>query len=152
MDKLCVAVCPIGSDGYFNFSACCTHNYREFMGGFADCNHCRPPQCRRLQGKHDPPGIAIDVAEPVFRRELQDGILPGGVPAGEDVIRPLLDHRKEFLDGVVRALQEKKETVYLLADSDAEAYVATALPAQAHQASAQRTALRPSPASSPECR
>src|SRR5262249_48624213 len=30
--KLCVAACPvgaIGSDGYFNFSACYTHNYRE---------------------------------------------------------------------------------------------------------------------------
>src|SRR5262249_40936504 len=37
--KLCVAACPtgaIGSDGHFNFSACYTHNYREFLGGFTD--------------------------------------------------------------------------------------------------------------------
>jgi len=37
--KLCVAACPvgaIGSDGYFNFNACYTHNYREFMGGFSE--------------------------------------------------------------------------------------------------------------------
>src|SRR5215472_8303568 len=37
--KLCVAACPtgaIGTDGHFNFSACYTHNYREFMGGFND--------------------------------------------------------------------------------------------------------------------
>jgi epoxyqueuosine reductase QueG len=37
--KLCVAACPvgaIGSDGHFNFSACYTHNYREFLGGFSD--------------------------------------------------------------------------------------------------------------------
>jgi len=37
--KLCVAACPtgaIGSDGNFDFSACYTHNYREFMGGFND--------------------------------------------------------------------------------------------------------------------
>ncbi len=37
--KLCVAACPVGAiapDGYFNFSACFTHNYREFMGGFTD--------------------------------------------------------------------------------------------------------------------
>src|SRR5499433_3103546 len=37
--KLCVSACPvgaIGSDGTFNFSACYTHNYREFMGGFTD--------------------------------------------------------------------------------------------------------------------
>ena len=37
--KLCVAACPTGaiaSDGHFNFSACYTHNYREFLGGFTD--------------------------------------------------------------------------------------------------------------------
>jgi formate hydrogenlyase subunit 6/NADH:ubiquinone oxidoreductase subunit I len=37
--KLCVAACPVGAiggDGAFNFSSCYTHNYREFMGGFAD--------------------------------------------------------------------------------------------------------------------
>lgn len=37
--KLCVTACPTGaiaSDGHFNFSACYTHNYREFMGGFGD--------------------------------------------------------------------------------------------------------------------
>src|SRR5207248_9980373 len=38
--KLCVSACPvgaIGADGSFNFSACYTHNYREFMGGFTGC-------------------------------------------------------------------------------------------------------------------
>jgi ferredoxin len=37
--KLCVAACPTGAihpDGQFDFSACYTHNYREFMGGFGD--------------------------------------------------------------------------------------------------------------------
>src|SRR5713226_1787932 len=37
--KLCVAACPVGAispDGRFNFSACYTHNYREFLGGFTD--------------------------------------------------------------------------------------------------------------------
>src|SRR3974390_2923634 len=37
--KLCVAACPvgaIGADGHFDFSACYTHNYREFLGGFGD--------------------------------------------------------------------------------------------------------------------
>lgn len=37
--KLCVGACPtgaIGMDGHFDFSACYTHNYREFMGGFSD--------------------------------------------------------------------------------------------------------------------
>lgn len=37
--KLCVAACPVGAiapDGAFAFSACYTHNYREFMSGFGD--------------------------------------------------------------------------------------------------------------------
>src|SRR5262245_66220247 len=37
--KLCVATCPVGAigpEGSFNFSSCFTHNYREFLGGFAD--------------------------------------------------------------------------------------------------------------------
>jgi ferredoxin len=37
--KLCVSACPvgaIGAKGSFNFSACYTHNYREFLGGFGD--------------------------------------------------------------------------------------------------------------------
>lgn len=37
--KLCVAACPVGAispNGDFNFSACYTHNYREFLGGFTD--------------------------------------------------------------------------------------------------------------------
>src|SRR5690349_18114457 len=37
--KLCAAACPVGAispEGDFNFSACYTHNYREFMGGFTD--------------------------------------------------------------------------------------------------------------------
>jgi len=41
--KLCVAACPVGAigpDGYFDFSACATHNYREFMGGFIDWVDC----------------------------------------------------------------------------------------------------------------
>ena len=65
--KLCVAACPTGAinpDGRFDFSACYTHNYREFLGGFGDwveqvveskdaptteraCPSRRPPGCGR---------------------------------------------------------------------------------------------------------
>ena len=34
-----VAACPVGANGAndnFSFSACATHNYREFLGGFTD--------------------------------------------------------------------------------------------------------------------
>ena len=83
--KLCVAACPvgaIGADGAFNFSACYTHNYREFMGGFTDWveqiggelerQRLSPTGWRRRVGFH--------VAEPVLRRQLQGGLLHVGVP------------------------------------------------------------------------
>lgn len=40
--RLCVSACPVGAiapDGHFNFFACYTHNYREFMSGFTDWGH-----------------------------------------------------------------------------------------------------------------
>ena len=49
-------------------------------------------------------------------------------PAGEDVIAPFLTERKQYLDDVVRPLQRKAETVYVIPGSDAEAYVSRRFP------------------------
>ena len=49
-------------------------------------------------------------------------------PAGEDVIAPFLTNRKQFLDDVVRPLQNKPETVYVVPNSDAEEFVARRFP------------------------
>ena len=43
-------------------------------------------------------------------------------PAGEDVIGPYLDDRKGFMDLVLKPLQEKKETLYVLPNSAAKAH------------------------------
>jgi hypothetical protein len=43
-------------------------------------------------------------------------------PAGEDVIEPYLDNRKGFMDLVLKPLQEKKETLYVLPNSEAKAH------------------------------
>ncbi len=51
-------------------------------------------------------------------------------PAGEDVIRPFLDDRAGFLNEVVRPLQDKEETIYVVAGSDAEAHVHKRFPAK----------------------
>jgi epoxyqueuosine reductase QueG len=126
--KLCVAACPvgaIGADGMFNFSACYTHNYREFMGGFADW-------AENIADSHD----GLD-----YRRRVKDsesvsmwqslGFGPNYkaaycmavCPAGEDVIGPYLASKKDFTDEVVRPLQARKEPVYVVHGSDAEAHV-----------------------------
>src|SRR6185369_546082 len=49
-------------------------------------------------------------------------------PAGEDVIGPFLTNRKTYLQDVVKPLQEKEETVYVVPDSDAEEHVERRFP------------------------
>ena len=62
-------------------------------------------------------------------------------PAGEDVIAPFLDDRGGFVGEFVKPLQQKEETVYVVADSDAEAHVSRAFP---HKTPKRVTGLRPS--------
>ena len=131
--KLCVAACPTGaiaSDGQFNFSACYTHNDREFMGGFSD-----------WVGKIADSGSATEYRKKVsgaetvsmwqslsFGANYKAAYCMAVRPAGEDVIAPFLTDRKKFLDAVVRPLQNKPETVYVVPKSDAEEYVARRFP------------------------
>ncbi len=131
--KLCVAACPVGAiapDGYFNFSACYTHNYREFMGGFTSWVE----------------GIAESGSAKGYRRRFTDSesasmwqSLSFGAnykaaycmavcPAGEDVIGPFLESRKTYLDDILKPLQNKEETVYVVRDSDAETHVSKRFP------------------------
>lgn len=131
--KLCVAACPTGAianDGQFNFAACYTHNYREFLGGFTDW-------VEEIADSKD----AVD-----YRRRVTDAesasmwqTLSFGAnykaayclavcPAGEEVIGPYLTNKPGHLQATVRPLQEKEETVYVVRGSDAEAYVARRFP------------------------
>ncbi len=126
--KLCVAACPtgaIGPDGHFNFAACYTHNYREFMGGFTDW-------VERIAGSRNAREYRskVDDAETVsmwqslsFGPNYKAAYCLAVCPAGEDVIGPFLKDRRQYLQDVVRPLQEKEETIYVTAGSDAEAYV-----------------------------
>jgi len=131
--KLCVAACPvgaIGADGYFDFSACSTHNYREFMTGFED-----------YVGKVADSSSAADLRENVPLAEtvsMWQSLSYGAnykaayclsvCPAGEDVIGPFLEDRKGFQDRILRPLQQKAEPVYVVSGSDAEEHVSRRFP------------------------
>ena len=131
--KLCVAACPtgaIGSDGNFNFSACYTHNYREFMGGFNDWVETIAQSTSALDYRKK-----VSSAETVsmwqslsFGANYKAAYCMSVCPAGEDVIAPFLTDRKEFLKDVVKPLQDKLETIYVVQGSDAEDYVAHRFP------------------------
>src|SRR5262245_16760253 len=49
-------------------------------------------------------------------------------PAGDDVLAPFLTDRPQYLKDIVRPLQDKEETVYVVPKSDAEDYVARRFP------------------------
>ena len=131
--KLCVAACPVGAispDGHFNLNSCITHNYREFMGGFTDWVETIADSKNALE----------------YRRKVSDAetvsmwqSLTGGAnykaaycmavcPAGEDVIGPFLESRKEHLETVLKPLQTKEETLYVVAGTDAESYATKRYP------------------------
>ncbi|MGW0840640.1 hypothetical protein ACWD26_10825 [Streptomyces sp. NPDC002787] len=120
----------IASDGHFNFSACYTHNYREFMGGFGDWAE----QVAESRNAHDYRSRVSDSESASMWQSLSFGASYKAAycmsvcPAGEDVIGPWLDDRKAHLTQVVRPLMDKEETVYVVPGSDAEQHVADRFP------------------------
>ncbi len=131
--KLCVAACPvgaIGADGYFNFSACVTHNYREFMSGFGDwVETIADSRDRRDYRSRVPQSETASMWQSLsFGANYKAAYCVAVCPAGEDVIGPFLADRKGFLEGVVGPLQDKAEPVYVVPGSDAETHVAKRFP------------------------
>src|SRR3954454_3133844 len=131
--KLCVAACPVGAisnEGDFNFSACYTHNYREFMGGFTDWVE----QVAESRNARDYRSRVSDAESASLWQSLSYGANYKAAyclsvcPAGEDVIGPYLTDRKAHLNEVVRPLQEKEETIYVTKNSHAEVSVAKRFP------------------------
>ena len=110
--------------------SCYTHNYREFMGGFGDfVEHVADA------------GSGLDLRKKVTRQETvsvwqslafgpnyKAAYCLSVCPAGEDVIGPLKADRKGFLNEIVKPLQEKEETIYVVPKSDAEDHVKKRFP------------------------
>src|SRR5262249_3515513 len=131
--KLCAAACPVGAiapDGYFNFSACYTHNYREFLGGFTNWAE----QVADSKNALDYRKKVADAESASLWQSLSYGAnykaayCMAVCPAGEEVIGPYLTDKSAHLRETVRPLQEKAETVYVVPGSDAEAHVQRRFP------------------------
>ncbi len=123
--KLCVAACPVGAikkNGDFDFVACSVHNYREFMGGFTDW-------AQTIADSQDAADFRSRVSDSEnasmwqslsFKANYKAAYCLAVCPAGEDVIEPYLDDRKGFMDLVLKPLQQKVETLYVLPNSAAK--------------------------------
>lgn len=131
--KLCSAACPtgaIGPDGFFNPINCLTHSYRELIGGFTDWVENVADSKNRTEYRH-----RISDAETVsLWQSLAYGPCYKSVyclavcPAGDEVIPQYLADKKKFLETVVKPLQQRTETVYVLPGSDAESHVQRMFP------------------------
>ncbi len=144
--KLCVAACPVGAikpDGGFDASACMTHNYREFLHGFTDW-------VERVADSHDAKDYRKRVTDQEsvsmwqslsFGANYKAAYCLSVCPAGEDVLAPFLDDRPAFLSGIVKPLQQKHETIYVVPGSDADDYVTQTFP---HKTKRHVNGVRPS--------
>ena len=131
--KLCVAACPVGAiapTGEFDFSACYTHNYREFMGGFTDWvgTIAESGSRREYEAKVSPAESASMWQSLAFGPNYKAAYCMSVCPAGEDVIGQFLHSRKDFVADIVKPLQKKEESIYVMPDSDAEDYVRKRFP------------------------
>jgi len=126
--KLCVAACPvgaIGADGAFNFSACYTHNYQEFMGGFANwvetiADSRNGKDYRRKVKESETISKWQSLA---YGPNYKAAYCMAVCPAGEDLISSYQANKKQHLVEVVKPLQQKLEPIYVIPGSDAEAFV-----------------------------
>ena len=131
--KLCVAACPVGAiapDGHFDFSACLTHNYREFLGGFGDWVETIADSDDALDYRRrvEDSETASMWQSLSFGANYKAAYCMAACPAGDDVIGPFLSDRNAFLGEVVEPLRAKEEPVYVIPGSDAEAYVSKRFP------------------------
>lgn len=125
--KLCVAACPVGaikSDGHFDVSACMTHNYREFLGGFVDWvkTVTDSPTAAAYQDRVDDRETLSMWQSLAYGPNYKAAYCLAVCPAGEDVLGGFLDRRPAHIKGVLKPLQEKIEPLYVVRGSDAAAH------------------------------
>jgi hypothetical protein len=128
-----VAACPTGAispDGHFNFAACYTHNYREFMGGFGEWVETVAASGSAAAYRQKVAGAeTVSMWQSLsFGANYKAAYCLSVCPAGEDVIGPFLDDRKRFIDQTVKPLRDKSEIIYVAPGTDAEDHVARSFP------------------------
>jgi len=131
--KLCVAACPVGAlkpDGRFDFLACYTHNYRDFLGNFTDWVDAvvTSPTMGKYRERFSDGETANLWQSLSFKPGYKAAFCIAVCPAGEDVANPFLEDRPAYVAKVVTPLTEKPEPVYVVKGSDAERTVKTRFP------------------------
>lgn len=130
---LCVAACPVGAvkaEGGFDFSACYHHNYREFMGGFGDWVEQVVESRNRMDYRQRvTPAETVSLWQSLgFGPNYKAAYCMAVCPAGDDVATIYRQNKAAHTKEHLRPLQERREPVYVIRGSDAEAHVRTRFP------------------------
>ena len=123
--NLCVAACPVGAVSRtedFDFFACLTHNYREFLFGFEDWVHtvADAGSADEYRAKYDQDETRSMWQSLSFGANYKAAYCQAVCPAGDDIIGPYIADRARWRRDVVLPLVHKVEPVYVHSGTDAE--------------------------------
>lgn len=123
--NLCVAACPVGAVSKvreFDFAACMTHNYREFMSGFQEWTEevVESKNIADYRSRMHDTETASMWQSLSFGANYKAAYCMAVCPAGEDVLPLYHQDKKQYVEDTVRPLKEKPEPVYVRKDTYAE--------------------------------
>jgi hypothetical protein len=118
-------VCPVGAihpDGKFDFLACLTHNYREFLGGFQDWVEgvVSSKDVKEYRSKFRDSETVSMWQSLSTGANYKSAYCMAVCPAGEDVLGTYLPNRKKYVEQLVKPLREKDEPIYVIQGTRAE--------------------------------
>jgi len=123
--NLCVAACPVGAvrkNDDFDFFACLTHNYREFLFGFEDWVHtlAGAGSAEAYRSKYDEGETRSMWQSIAFGPNYKAAYCQAVCPAGDDIIGPYIADRAAWRRDVVLPLTRKVEPVYVTSGTRSE--------------------------------
>ncbi len=123
--NLCVAACPVGAvrkNDDFDFFACLSHNYREFLFGFEDWVHtiadAGSEEAYRAKFTSDETRSMWQSIS--FGPNYKAAYCQAVCPAGDDIIGPYVADRAAWRRDVALPLIHKVEPVYVQSGTRAE--------------------------------
>ncbi len=123
--NLCVVACPVGAvrrNDDFDFFACLTHNYREFLFGFEDWIHtiAAAPDAAAYTSKFPYEETRSFWQSLGFGPKYKAAYCQAVCPAGDEVVGPYMADRVAWRREVVEPFKDKHEYVYVTSGSRAE--------------------------------
>lgn len=123
--NLCIAACPVGAVSRtddFDFFACLTHNYREFLFGFEDWVHtvADAGSADEYSAKYDHDETRSMWQSLSFGANYKAAYCQAVCPAGDDIIGPYIQDRARWRRDVALPLIQKVEPVYVQSGTAAE--------------------------------